>query len=773
MTAVFMEGFETVVDELDLNARGWKSSYTASYSNQNCFAVPSRTGTPGKGLMLAGPYYGTSTTYLPHLGDVDFSMLDTGQTINGLWNTGGFAVGFNATFNKTVQIQIANGYTYQIAYDGAQYYWAIGQNAATWSVFYSTDLINWTQVATTPAGLASTSSIAVFGSGASATVVVYNKNISTPTTYYSSNLGLTWTLFPTNGTASCYSDYTIANKSSQAPFLHTSWINSVGRGLFYSNTLTGTQTRIGTLLLQAAPTTYDSGWGKYLNGVVLFTGMSGSSSIVAPNFSTLNFWYWCTDSTDPTNAANWVKSATSTLGMMNDITYFPVTGLWYAAGYGGVAAASQSGGTVSAPNGPTSAWSTVLNLPGITLWSIASNGTMLVAVGQDSVNTTLPAIYTSPDGVTWTRTNRFFFATPGGTGLNNFTNVVWDGSRFVLTGASNLNVIATSPDGIAWSAQYCPDYTEAGGTTNASVMGIYSGTLLAGTYTGSAINGTGTYAPWSTGGAPPNYLGVGFNSAAAVTTNGVTTRSVTGVMVPCGTNTVTVLNTAAVQAVPTANLSHYYEIIATATATKNQFNIQYAIDGVLVPGTYGPYNLSVSTDTTGVAHLLVNLPRTGNWTVIDDIYLTTMNGANNVGQLGVTQVLPWAPSSDAQAQFSRTGTASSDAATVAGPISNAQNYVYSSTVGAKDVYNMSNAIPVGYRVRAVQAEAYFVKYGSTGANGSVGIVSGASEVDSAQVPALTTTPAYGAVLSETDPATGAAWSVSAAQAAKIAINKVT
>lgn len=771
MTAVFMEGFESVIDELDLNARGWRSGYIATYSNQNAFTVPSRTGTPGKGLLVAGPYYGTSTSYLPHIGDVDFPMVDTGQTIYGLWQTGGFAVGFNATFNKVNQIQLAHGYAYQIVYDGAQYYWALGQNnAGTWTVFYSTDLVNWTQVVTAPSGALATSNISVFGSGPSATVVVYNKNL-TNTTYYSNNLGLTWTLFPTNGTAACYSDYIIANRSTQAPYVHTSWISSVGRGLFYSNTLTGTQTRIGSLLLEAAPQTYVSGWGKYMNGVMLFNWMGGGTSITSPNFSTVNFWYSCQESLDPTNAANWVKSATSTLGMMSDIAYFPVTGLWYAAGYGGIASASQTGTTAN-PTGPVSAWSTVLTTSGVTVWSIATNGTILVAVGNDPVTTTIPALWTSTDGVTWIKQSRFIFAAPGGVGSNNYTNVIWDGHQFVLVGGTNMNVIAVSPDGIAWTSLYYPDYTEAAAAGCASPMGIFSGTFNAGTYVGAGNGGAGTYAPWSTSLAAPNYVGVGFNCAPVVSTNGVTSRIVTGVMVPCSTNTATVLATAAAPVVPTAQLSHYYEIIATATATKNQFNIQFAVDGILVPGTYGPYNLALASDV-GSSHLLINLPRTGNWTVIDDIYLTTQNGANNIGQLGVTQVLPWIPASDSQAQFTKNGSLASDALTVASPISNAEGYVYSSTVGAKDVYNMSNAIPAGYRVRAVQAEAYFTKYGSTGANGSVGIVSGATELDSAQVPALTTTPAYGVVLSETDPNTGAAWTVAAAQAAKVAVNKVT
>jgi hypothetical protein len=269
-------------------------------------------------------------------------------------------------------------------------------------------------------------------------------------------------------------------------------------------------------------------------------------------------------------------------------------------------------------------------------------------------------------------------------------------------------------------------------------------------------------------------VGWGFSAGPPVTTNGVTTRTVAGLQVPGSATTATVVNSAnANQAVLTTPLAHFFEIIATAVAgTTNQFMFQFAIDGIVLPGSFGPYYFAAAGDT-GSSHLLINLPRTGNWTVIDDIYVTTMNGTNNVGQLGVTQVLPTTTISDAQAQYTRSGSQASDAAAVAGPYSNSEGYVYATGVGTKDIYNTSSPVPPGYRVRAVQVEAFFSKYGATGATATVGLVSGATELDSAPVGAYTPTPVYAAVLADTDPNTGTAWTVDAAKAVRFAVTKAS
>ena len=178
---------------------------------------------------------------------------------------------------------------------------------------------------------------------------------------------------------------------------------------------------------------------------------------------------------------------------------------------------------------------------------------------------------------------------------------------------------------------------------------------------------------------------------------------------------------------------------------------------------------------TGQAQLLINLPRLGNWTVIDDIYLTDFaaDQAGNTGQLGVVNIVPDMPASDSQSQFTNTGSASTHAAQVAGALSLSQGSVASYTVGGKDIYNTNPNIPANYRVQAVQVEGFFSKYGSSGAAATVGIVSNGVEADSGQVAAMTANPVFGSFIQALDPKTNQPWTIAGVTAAKIAITKVT
>lgn len=765
MTCLFTEGFESVIDNTDLVARGWLTSAPNTLYGSSVLTLPSRTGQAGRGLMLRGPY--ASVAGLPNLSaSYDFGMLNTKHSIYSLWQAGGFSVGMNGTFNQANQIQVGCSNTYQIVYDGSVYYWAIGlNNAGAYTVFYSANLSTWTQVAATPTGLGVMSKLMVFGSGATATLVVTNWIPNAQNSaWYSSNMGGNWTTLQVNN-ATWLPLYLISNKSSTAPVIAAGWVATTGTGLFYSSTPGGAWTRIGTLLLGGYNSSADylSYYGRYLNDVILFAGQVSGATYTTP-ISAVNYWLWCLDSTDPTNAANWTQSPSSTLGQMNDIVYFPVTGQWYACGFGGIASSSQTG-TLSVPKGPTGPWLTQYATPGTVVWSIACNGSALVAVGSDPANTQFGAIYTSTNGTTWTKTNRFILSAATLANGNTFTNVIWDGTRFILTGGQNNNVIATSPDGAAWTAIYYPDYVEGAGTTIASMLGVYSGTQNP---------TTGIYAQWST--ATASYVGVGVVASGQTAVGG--TRTVSGtIVVGSGGMTLSQPNTVSLGnvvagVIPAGTFSHYYEFIFTAAAAQNQFVVQWAMDGI-IQGTLGTFLFAASNDT-GTAQLLLNLPRAGNFVMIDDIYLTNFAGPNNIGQLGIVSVYPWEPVSDVQEGLSATSSTLSHSAQVSGALSNSENYVYSFTNGAKDIYQTSESVPVNYVVKAVMAEAYFMRNGAVGGTGTVGIVNNGVELDSAAVSAaVLNAEVYGSVLSEVDPNTNAAWTNAGLATAKIAVTKTS
>jgi hypothetical protein len=392
---------------------------------------------------------------------------------------------------------------------------------------------------------------------------------------------------------------------------------------------------------------------------------------------------------------------------------------------------------------------------------MACNNSICVAVGQDPVSN-LPAIWTSTDGNNWIKQNRFVGSTLPPAGQNNaqsFNNLLWDGKQFVLSGGGGNNVIATSPDGFYWTPVYYPDYTEATTTATGSLLGVHGGTVSSSGYTAFQY-GAG------------KVMGVGLlPSTVSGTTRSVTLASLSSLNGAAAT--VTPGGTA--QNVPVTPLTHYYELIGTSDPNNvNTFVVQMAIDGVISPGSMS-IQLGLATDTAGVSQLLLNLPRAGAWVMVDDIYVTDFNPdpAGNVGQLGIVNIVPHMPTTDVQTPMTKVGSAPSHAAQVAGPLSFCNGGVGTNTQGAKEIYSSNQPIPSNFRVQAVQAEAFFTKYGVVGASATMGVISGTTEVDAPTVSAPTTTPVYTSLMLELDPNTNQPWTVASAQALKLSVTKMS
>jgi hypothetical protein len=769
MSVLYFEGFETCADETDVVYRGWDLDQTASLSGQNVLPLPARNGVANTiGLMLRGPYTTASLTYAPNSGNPDFGLKDLGQSIYSLWQAGGFSIGFNATFNKTIQLQVAPSNPQQIRYDGSTYYWAICLNAATYVVCYSSDLQNWIQCPTQPTNIAQQSTITISGSGSSATVIVSNSmNSLANAIYYTTNMGLTWT----TSAAITNPKYLIATGNSAAPFiLPYSSGTGLGVGLL-SSALAFTAISATQLVATGANST---GAAKLVNGVVMTWGTTGTA-LTTINGAVNTYFSWIqANNSGIATAANWTAGSSLPGFQIADMTY--INGYWVAVGYGGIYIATQSG-TVGNVLGPTAAWSNVVQVASAAVFSCDVNtaGTVAVAVGHDAV-TNASAIYYTNNGTSWTKVDRFLFQEPSAVQNNTFTNVFWDGHRFVLTGGLNNNVIAVSTDGIAWNALYYPDYTEAAGTTSGNVAGVYSGTLTAGTYldTTSSTSNAGSFVPWSTATTAGFASGLGFTVGAATQGLNVITRTVQGIALAGATTGMTLTNVAnAAQNIPcTGNLTNYYEIIATAVpGTTNQFTVQYAINGVVLPGTQTA-QFAATTDTTGASRLLFNLPQTGNFVMIDDIYLTNFAGTIGVGQLGPQVVMPLALAGDVSDQLTNSINGNTNAKTVNTPLSNSEGYVYSSTPGVKDTYSTSNTVPASYKINAVQVEGFFAAYGPIGANCQIQMSSNGQVVAGNTVAANSATPLFSAALSQVDPNTGAAWTAAGLNALNVVANKI-
>jgi hypothetical protein len=752
MTIKFMEGFDSVRDNTDLTSRGWIRSTAALTTNGvGVLGMPTKTNAPsGSGVRLRGPYAAGNSVPFGAAARADFGMINTGQSVYSLWQAGGFTLGANVTFNSATQVQVGATQVCAMSYDGSQYYWAILMTSTgTYTVGYSTDLVNWTTTATQPTGLVQASSIHASGNTVFVGRGPFNLTANLGNLYYTTNQGATWTA---NVTATSGVRTVQATGSAATPYVFGSWDGGTYATIYYQTSLTSAATRVGTIQISTSSNISEATVSKKIGNLVFFCGWAAYGQL-GPNAST-TWWTWCDNTTDMTQAANWKASATLTNLCQNDITFFNNT--WISVGYGGLYTAPNSA-TSPAIAGPLAAWTTVINTGTNVIFSVDSNSTIAVAVGQDPTNTTLGAIWTSTDGLTWTKSNRFIGSVSATSGSQGFVKVFWDGARFVIVGALNSNVIATSPDGLNWTPIYYPDYTET--TQGLSGFGMFSGTAASGVFT-----------PW--GSVAGNTYGI----VVSVGALSGSTRTI-GAASCVGPTTFTVASTPAVVTPATGGSStHYIEIVANAiNGANNQFNFKMTIDGVLtglITTTTTSFQLAALTDTAGTAQLFINLPRSGQIVQIDDMYLATANGTSNIGPLGAITILPHSPTGDVQDQWTPSSGSSNAAVAGVSALSNAGTKSVSTNVdAAKDVYSC-NAIGANYKVLAVQAESYFSATAGT-PNATVAIRSGSVEAASANSTPTTTTPVIASVFSEVDPATGAAWTTAAASSSTIALNKIS
>lgn len=756
MSVLYVEGFETSADQLDVVGRGLLSATSPiTVAGIGVLPAPSRTGVAGTGLMLRGPY-GTSAALPNSAGGVsDFGMLPINQSVYSLYQAGGFALGVNASFNSLNVLQIAPGCTQQIVYDGATYYWAVAFNGSAYVVCYSPDLKNWTVTAAAPPSMLSSSLISVSGSGASATITVGPGLTGANSGYYSTNLGATWTAFGLAGNQSSFYPAVFATPNGSTPFISCGWIQSTGYRVFtYTSAaatpVENTTTIVSGFNIAGVAINYLSSTVKNIGGYTLLIGRTNASGAYYPTASNATAIGFALTSSSLTTPANWTVSAYAQ--WIADFAYF--NGSFYGAGYGGIYQYNIAG----------NAWAQQLNIGTSSVYAIAANNNVIVAVGQDPINPTQGAIWTSTNGTTWTKANRFLMAGVAVAGVNTFSNVIWDGTQFVLTGSLNNSFIATSLDGIAWNVIYAPEYPEATGTACASFLGVFSG---------QQNPATGIFTPW--GVAAGNVSGVGVVAAAAASN----VRTVTAATVTAGAFAATA-QTSSLQALSSAvgltqpsTLCHYYELIFTAVpGTVNSFNVSWAIDNTLV-GNLGQYQMASPTDTAGIAQLFFNLPRTGNFTQIDDIYLTNFTGPYHYTRLGVQRVYPMAPNSDVTDTFTTTINGATNSKTVNSTLSNSEGYVSSAATTAQDVYGSVNSVPTsGITVNAVQVEGFMTALNGTPSGGAIGLQS--NGVQKIGTPISTGgSPQRALLLQETDPNTNVPWTIAGLNAVDIVVAKTS
>lgn len=755
MSVVFCEGFETSADQIDVVKRGLLTSSALTLAGASVTMTPSRTGAAGTGLYLRGPYSAAVGVPCSSSAVADFGMLPLNQSVYSLWQAGGFAVGVNAGFNSLNTLQIAPSSAEQLVYDGSTYYWAIAYNGTSWVVVYSTDLKNWTATAGTVPTIVNSSVISVSGSGNTATISVGSGLTGGNSGYYSSNLGATWTAFSLAGTQSSFYPAVFATPNATTPFVSCGWIASTGYRIYtYTSAaaagVENTTTIVSGTTIAGVAINYLSSGVKNVGSYTVLMGRTNPNGQYYPGAGCATAFAFALTSSALATASNWALTAYAQY--ISDVAYY--NGAFYGAGQGGIYQYNIAGNT----------WTQVLNNGAFAAYSIASNGTLMVAVGQDPVNTTQGAIWTSTNGTTWTKQNRFIMAGALVAANNSFTNVIWDGARFIITGCLNNNLIATSTDGVAWNVVYTPDYPEQTGTGSLSFLGIYSG---------QQNPATGVFTPW--GVAAGNVSGVGFIASAVA----ASARTVTGTTVTAGVqaNTPQVASVSAVAGalgtVPPSTLTHYYELVFAAVAgTPNLFNVSWALDNATM-GVLGQFQMASPTDTTGAALAYLNLPRNGQWTVLDDMYVTNFSGTYHNNRLGVQRIYPVLPNSDQTDQMSTTIGGATNSNTVNTALSNSEGYVYSTAATAQDIYGTTTTMPgSGVVVNAVAVEGFLTAQNSASGTGTVGLQSSGVQKLGSTI-GTNLNPTRASLIQETDPNTNVPWTIAGVNAVDIVVAKTS
>lgn len=712
MTLLIAEGFEGVRDDSDLRLRGW-------VTNTKGFAggIPSYSGVAGTALRLmshTNPY--TESANQPGVsGALDFGWKAPGITCHQLWTAGGFVLGFGARFNQNSPLLLSIVAQCSFCYDGVSNYWAGSQQGSTFSIVTSQDLVNWTVLSPPNQAAIQTAAgavnVAQIGPGLIGQGAL---NTATTSVFSTSNPGSTWT---TSTLTTAVTSLKMGQGNATTPLVVIGENTSTAtNGGVWVGTPGTTLTKVSGLTFAAATLT---GGGNVAGTSNRFLYGGDNSGFLLVGDSTL----------DLTQASSW-----------NRITISGVTGFrgmmfhnnnWVALTFQGIYTTPNTGtsGTILMPT-TGSTWTRRTTNDAI---GYATNGTTAV-VSQTAVN----GIVTSPDGITWT----------AGVGIlvegDIAFNVIWDGARFVLPQIS-FGIVLTSTDGLHWNPIYSTEFPENTSASTSSVFGLYAATAI------NAVAGTFTFAGQAVGLVPAGVVS-GSRSMVIGTQLGSTVAG-------------TLSNTS-------NNGYHYYELVATPTATGNTFTYQLFVDTVALGSPTAATLFGTSTtDTT--TQFVLNFPRAGVFTTIDDVILTQTDGIGLSGRLGGINIVDLEPVSDVQAQFAKSGAQASNAVAVSALSAyNATGFVSSSVAGNKDIYNLGS-VHAGFSIKALVVEGAFSATTTT-ATVEVGIRSSTAEADSA---ATTVTAGAGNVfvqkIVDVDPNTSAPWTTAAAATAKATITQVS
>jgi hypothetical protein len=203
---------------------------------------------------------------------------------------------------------------------------------------------------------------------------------------------------------------------------------------------------------------------------------------------------------------------------------------------------------------------------------------------------------------------------------------------------------------------------------------------------------------------------------------------------------------------------NYIEMKVGISPTDGTFALR--LNGVSIPGIADKTGLNTGTGT--INRLVFNPDFTWGRMLVDDIYVASGSGSVNNDFLGDVRVETLYPTaSGTYSDFSRGGTDSGSnwSQTDEAVVNDDTDFVYSSTVGHKDLYTMSNLNTATGTVYGVQADIR-AKKSDSGTRGLAGYLRvGASEAETSSYGAIATSYQFHREVMENKPG-GTGWTIS-------------
>lgn len=743
MSLPFFNGFDTCAADSDLRAQGWVNGPTV----RPAAFVPSLSSFSGKALALVGASAVGNATAPGAAGAKDVGYKATGFTVRQAWDAGGATLGMAARFNSGQSASYASGQAgsnFGVAHDGTRY-WALRNIAGAFAICTSTDLANWTATPTQPSGavLNITTTISHMGSGLIA--VIPTKAALQLVVYYTSDQGTTWNTMNLGGTGA--STYTVAvgcatgNATYPHAFVAISYINGSTASWYATYVGTVGGTTFGPVNGTANATAASVGKPRILGNILFLLGQHFNQRIFCANVTGGSF----------NVGAGWVNGVSTNVGGLLDIAYVASSNLYVVVNSIGIWTIPNSNGSSGTPANLPASFTATQRYSTVGMnnvwWNSAAS--LLVATGASG------HIVTSPDGITWTELGPKIL--PVGISGTDWRVSIYDGSKYALFSDSGSGIVAVSPDLLTgYECKYATEYGEStsGAQSSLGFVGVSGGTL-ASTFTiaggvgvvAGAINGTDR---------PINVYS--YASPAS------------GMFVsPFNVSTVT----------PTSfypnPLTHYYEVqLVKDPATVNNFFVALYVDGSLLGQTAASTPIGTGTSDTTTT-LAIQVPRSNQWTVFDDMYCTLDDGTGTVGPVGPSYMVVRRPTSDTTAQWTKDGAEASNAAAVSAlALSSTNGYVQTTTDGAKDVYASTDTLPAsGYRVKGVAVEGYFARMSAGSPVVTIGATISGVEVDSANITVSSAAYTFAQKILEKNPNGNVNWTTTTAAQVSSVINKLS